>query len=428
MPSLYPLEVKLQRNQIELAGERDCERCELGPIRNDRFEQVVLAEGEPDATVLIIGEGPGYNEAQSGHPFLGKAGDALDIYLYMAGVNRSKTIIANMIQCAPWRYLQRSGTWNIGKPKKAEINECSYWLDQLILGGSIELVIPVGDFALKKFMPDMNIGKGHGRVFEITFESVRKDLPEGMPTSKDLLLMPQYHPAAVFYDPKKRDILVRDYKRIPYAKDLVTEPPPVDDYELITTQEQWDKLDALMGESTVIAFDFETTGLDYLSDWIVGVAISVDPGKGYYIPTFDEYFDTTEVIEWLSQYLEDPSYETVAHNLSFETHMTWSALGRQIDMPNSQDTMLAFYVLESDFLSLKEICLRVLNIRMTEISEFISKSKSENAKPGKYPTMLEASRAELGKVANYAAADAAITLRLHQVAKERMAEGGMIDD
>mgnify|MGYP001590120463 CR=1 FL=1 len=193
MPKLS-LEEKLARPQIEIPGESVCTRCELSKRRN----KVVLSEGGRNADVLVLGEAPGSQENLYGRPFFGSAGDNLDLLLQVAKIDRSRVLIANMIACAPLRYRERLKTTELGQPKKAEMDSCAYWLDQKILAGNITTVIPVGNYALKKFLPHTSISKVHGKAFEVDFKAqdkypvrvhvrkekaVRVDNPDYDPTS-----------------------------------------------------------------------------------------------------------------------------------------------------------------------------------------------------------------------------------------------------
>ena len=75
-----------------------CTKCALARTRNN----VVPGEGVENPLVLIIGEGPGYDEDMSGRPFVGKAGVLLDKMLAAIGLDRNKNCyIANVVKCRP---------------------------------------------------------------------------------------------------------------------------------------------------------------------------------------------------------------------------------------------------------------------------------------------------------------------------------------
>ena len=75
-----------------------CTKCQLARTRNN----VVPGEGVENPDVLVIGEGPGYDEDMSGRPFVGKAGVLLDKMLAAIGLDRTKNCyIANIVKCRP---------------------------------------------------------------------------------------------------------------------------------------------------------------------------------------------------------------------------------------------------------------------------------------------------------------------------------------
>ncbi|MCC7146830.1 MAG: uracil-DNA glycosylase [Phycisphaeraceae bacterium] len=102
----------IDRNQV-----RSCALCELCRSRT----QTVFGEGDPDAAIMFIGEGPGLNEDQQGRPFVGRAGELLDKMILAMKLSRSQVYIANVVKCRPpenrtptpqeaaacWPYLRR---------------------------------------------------------------------------------------------------------------------------------------------------------------------------------------------------------------------------------------------------------------------------------------------------------------------------------
>ncbi len=77
---------------------RACTACRL----RASCQQVVVADGHPDAPLLIIGEGPGGEEDRLGLPFVGRAGQLLDLILRAVGLDRARdTYITNIVKCRP---------------------------------------------------------------------------------------------------------------------------------------------------------------------------------------------------------------------------------------------------------------------------------------------------------------------------------------
>ena len=75
----------------------DCHECALCQTR----KHVVFGVGNPQAEILLVGEGPGANEDEQGIPFVGRAGQFLDDMLAIIGLDRTKVYIANIVKCRP---------------------------------------------------------------------------------------------------------------------------------------------------------------------------------------------------------------------------------------------------------------------------------------------------------------------------------------
>lgn len=85
----------LEELKKSIAG---CTRCELHKQRNN----LVFGEGIEDAKILLIGEGPGYDEDRLGRPFVGRSGQLLDKILEACNFGRDKNVyIANIVKCRP---------------------------------------------------------------------------------------------------------------------------------------------------------------------------------------------------------------------------------------------------------------------------------------------------------------------------------------
>lgn len=76
----------------------DCQRCSLGKTRI----KFVFGEGNPHARLMFIGEGPGFDEDQTGRPFIGRAGQLLTKAIETTiGLKREECYIANIVKCHP---------------------------------------------------------------------------------------------------------------------------------------------------------------------------------------------------------------------------------------------------------------------------------------------------------------------------------------
>src|SRR6202043_1429377 len=96
-----------------------CTKCDLCKGRT----KAVRGEGNPGASILFIGEGPGFNEDRQGRPFVGPAGQFLDELLASINLKRSDVFITNVVKCRPP---------NNRDPLPEEIQACDDYLDRQI--------------------------------------------------------------------------------------------------------------------------------------------------------------------------------------------------------------------------------------------------------------------------------------------------------
>jgi uracil-DNA glycosylase family 4 len=75
----------------------DCTRCKLSQGRN----KIVFGDGDPNAKLFFVGEGPGADEDASGLPFVGRGGQLLNNMIQAMGLKREQVYIANVVKCRP---------------------------------------------------------------------------------------------------------------------------------------------------------------------------------------------------------------------------------------------------------------------------------------------------------------------------------------
>jgi len=122
------------------ALENDCKsciKCTLSKSRNN----VVVGRGNNKAKLLIIGEGPGRNEDETGLPFVGRAGKLLDQILDSVGLDSNEdTYISNIVKCRPPENR---------KPSLEEMGACEPWLREQIRLIDPEIILLVGATAVQ---------------------------------------------------------------------------------------------------------------------------------------------------------------------------------------------------------------------------------------------------------------------------------------
>jgi uracil-DNA glycosylase family 4 len=130
-----------------------CTLCSLAETRT----QVVFGDGSPHASVMFVGEAPGFHEDQQGIPFVGAAGKLLDRLLGEIGVPREDTYIGNVLKCRP------PGNRD---PRPEEIEACKGYLAQQLTLIDPPVVMTLGNFATKLLLKrDVGITKTRGQIY-----------------------------------------------------------------------------------------------------------------------------------------------------------------------------------------------------------------------------------------------------------------------
>ena len=100
-----------------------CRRCPIGLLENT----AVMGEGPKSAALMIVGEEPGDHEDEAGKPFIGPAGQVLDMHLERAGIDRSKVYVTNAVK--HFKFVWRGKRRLHQTPTSGEIDTCRWWLD-----------------------------------------------------------------------------------------------------------------------------------------------------------------------------------------------------------------------------------------------------------------------------------------------------------
>lgn len=185
LPSIET-EISVKENEFWKAENLDelyqmichCQKCSLGKTRN----KFVFGKGNPDADVLVIGEGPGADEDIKGEPFVGRAGQLLTDILKAINFSRDEVYIANIIKCRP------PGNRT---PLPSEMETCIPYLLKQIELIKPKLILCLGLTAAQGLLKKKDtLSNFRGKVFEFANAKV----------------MVTYHPAALLRNPNwKRD-------------------------------------------------------------------------------------------------------------------------------------------------------------------------------------------------------------------------------
>ncbi len=182
-------------------------------------------------------------------------------------------------------------------------------------------------------------------------------------------------------------------------------------YETILTDQHFKEWLTRLEQADLFAFDTETTSLDYSLAQIVGVSFAVSPGSAAYVPLAHDYLDAplqlnrNEVLEQLRPLLENPLKAKLGQNLKYDSHVLSN---HGISLQGiAHDTMLESYIVNStatkhNMDDLAKTYLGVTTIHYEDVA-------------GKGVKQIPFQQVPIEQAAPYAAEDADITLRLHQV-------------
>ncbi|MEA3276387.1 MAG: uracil-DNA glycosylase [Pseudomonadota bacterium] len=169
------------RLQEAVAACRACSLCETRT-------QTVFGVGNRRADLMIIGEAPGADEDRQGEPFVGRAGQLLNLMLGAIGLKRDQVYIANILKCRP------PGNRD---PRPEEALRCERFLMRQIALIRPRVLLSVGRISAQNLLKtDAPIGKLRGRWFELG--------PERAPLSVT------YHPAYLLRSPEQKGRVWRD--------------------------------------------------------------------------------------------------------------------------------------------------------------------------------------------------------------------------
>ena len=161
---------------------RDCRACPLGASKTN----TVFGTGNRQASLMFVGEAPGEQEDRTGIPFVGKAGQLLDKFLFAVDIPREEVYIANILKCRPP---------NNRDPDPTEEDACIGYLREQFRLIRPKVLVCLGRIsAMRLIKPDFRITREHGQWFY----------------KGGIWMTAVYHPAALLRDPIKKEDMLRD--------------------------------------------------------------------------------------------------------------------------------------------------------------------------------------------------------------------------
>jgi uracil-DNA glycosylase family 4 len=176
----------------------DCKLCPLSAGRT----KLVYGDGNPDAELMFVGEGPGRAEDAQGLPFVGPAGKLLDRMLASINLRREDVYITNVVKCRP------PGNRD---PEPEEIQTCNPFLKGQISLIKPKIICELGRVAAGVMM---------GRQIQITRIHGQKFIGDGYSN------VPVFHPAAALRGQDTMRLLEQDFQNLKSYLEQSEPPPP----------------------------------------------------------------------------------------------------------------------------------------------------------------------------------------------------------
>ena len=171
----------------------DCTRC---PLAYAGRRKIVFGDGDPNARLMFIGEGPGADEDEQGLPFVGKSGQLLNNMITAMGLKREQVYIANVVKCRP--PANRAPEW-------IEASTCTQFLVQQMDIVQPEYVVALGTTAAAYVLGvKQSLASLRGRFHEV----------------RGAKLVVTYHPAFLLRDPRQKGEAWKDLQMVMAAMGL----------------------------------------------------------------------------------------------------------------------------------------------------------------------------------------------------------------
>lgn len=187
--SLSTEEKKQRLTALDQNEIRGCKKCRLCESRSN----TVFGEGDVDAKIVFIGEGPGENEDLQGRPFVGRAGEMLNKWIAGMGLRREDVFIVNIVKCRPPGNRE---------PAPDEVATCTPYLQRQLEIIRPKVIVTLGLPSLKYMMSDPKLAMGRSRGTWREWRGIK--------------LMPTFHPAYILrnYTAETRAAVWSDLKMV----------------------------------------------------------------------------------------------------------------------------------------------------------------------------------------------------------------------
>jgi len=189
------MDIKTYKQKLLEEVYAPCARCIKCPLGTLGRNSIVFGEGNPNAKLMFLGEGPGQKEDEQARPFVGRSGQLLTRVIESLGAKREEIYITNIVKCRPPKNR---------KPSPKESKTCK----ELLLFKQIKIIRPkvictLGSSALEALIEKpVSITKLRGKP--ISF--------------KNTTVLPTFHPAYILRNRRELENFAADLKK---AKDIL---------------------------------------------------------------------------------------------------------------------------------------------------------------------------------------------------------------
>ena len=365
----------------------NCKQCGLWESAQ---QPCLWGTGPKHAKIMIVGEAPGEQEDNSGKPFQGRSGKLLNEMLEAAGIDRKDVYITNITKCHPPENRN---------PTTTEVKACKPYLDHEIATVKPQFIMTLGATALKGLTKKAKITELHGQIIE--YNGVK--------------LVPTFHPAAALRDPARIDPLRKDIVKLGHITRGQVPTAEGLHWEVIRTMDQWNQFVEEFTESSEVAVDIETTGLDRYADGaaINSIQFGLGTGRNWSLPLEvrdSPWKDKKKVRQNFVETLVELSEGKVIVGQNFKFDNLWIKAIYGVKFYLKFDTMLAHHTLdENSPHGLKELA-----------SEFC------NAPSYDVDLKTKLGQGDLEKFYKYGCFDVYYTLQLYYIFRARLLKDAIL--
>ena len=314
-------------------GNRKRGRTGMGMLADNRPFQVVYGEGPCPARVMLIGERPGEQEAKSGRPFVGLAGQYLNTFLQIAGINREEIYITNLVK----DYL------DYDKPRPEDIEQWWTTVVDEIASVRPSIVGLLGTYAVEAVL-----GRERAGLERVHGVPVQARIGDGW----ECTVLPMYHPAAGIY---AMDAMTYVYDDVMALKMVMDGRLHARGDEHVG-KEDYRAIDG--GGATVrrdVAIDTESAGK---RAWCL--TYSCDPGKSF--------------LQYPGQVSRFESDIVYVHNSMHDLDVL-RKLGAGLGEGQFRDTMVWAYLLQLEPQGLKDLAWRHCGMQMDSYDDILGRAR-----------------------------------------------------